>query len=123
MNECPPSIAPNACADICAASLSIEAFNRDCFCVGVDQAVLSAKIDAALGAHGCYRPWPTRYVTVVDNSVAVGAILALVRGISLDIAQMALPLFHHRQQTIHPFGCRQHDCQETKIDPKCPVSG
>ena len=51
MTACPPSIAPNACSTICASSLSIEALNRDCFCIGVDGKVLRAEIDTALGAH------------------------------------------------------------------------
>lgn len=52
MNASPPTSGQKQCSSACAAASSIEALNRDCFCVGVDQKKLHAALEAALGAHG-----------------------------------------------------------------------
>ena len=46
------SIAPDACSSICASTSSVEALNRECFCIGVDQQALHAELETVLGAHG-----------------------------------------------------------------------
>ena len=51
MNEHLPPVGPNVCSSVCASSLSVEALNRDCFCVGVDQHVLRAELETALSAY------------------------------------------------------------------------
>lgn len=47
-----PPIRPSACANACSSSASVEALNRECFCLGVDQQALHAELEAVLGAHG-----------------------------------------------------------------------
>jgi len=42
----------NACASVCASDAAVEALNRECFCLGVDQQALSAELEAVLGSHG-----------------------------------------------------------------------
>ena len=49
----PPQIgSTNTCVGACASSASVEALNRECFCIGVDQQALHAELEAVLGAHG-----------------------------------------------------------------------
>jgi hypothetical protein len=52
MNGYPPSAGPNECSNACASASSVEALNRECFCIGVDQAMLHEQLEAVLGAHG-----------------------------------------------------------------------
>ena len=46
-----PSTAPT-CASDCQATASIEALNRSCFCISLDEAVLRARLAADLGSQG-----------------------------------------------------------------------
>ena len=48
----PPLTGSGACLGACASSASVEALNRECFCIGVDQQALHAELEATLGAHG-----------------------------------------------------------------------
>ena len=50
--EDPSLTGSDACAGACASSASVEALNRECFCIGVDQQALHAELEAVLGAHG-----------------------------------------------------------------------
>ncbi len=52
MNGFPPVGDPDACASVCSSASTVEALNRECFCLGVDQAALHAALTAVLGAHG-----------------------------------------------------------------------
>ncbi len=52
MNEYPSTVQSNSCSNPCASSLSIEALNRDCFCLGVDKTQLHAQLEAVLKTHG-----------------------------------------------------------------------
>lgn len=52
MNKYPPSAGPKDCSSACASASSVEALNRECFCVGVNQPMLHEQLEAALGAHG-----------------------------------------------------------------------
>lgn len=52
MNGYSPATGPNACSSACSSSGSAEVLNRECFCLGVDQQVLHAELQAVLGAHG-----------------------------------------------------------------------
>jgi len=52
MNEHPPSAGPKGCSSACATTSQVETLNRECFCVGVDQQMLHAELETALGAHG-----------------------------------------------------------------------
>ncbi len=51
MNERPPPLKPDAYSSVCASTSSVEALNRDCFCVGVDQHALHAELEAVLSAY------------------------------------------------------------------------
>jgi len=52
MNEYPPSAGPKDCSSACTSASSVEALNRECFCIGVNQPMLHKQLEAALGAHG-----------------------------------------------------------------------
>ncbi len=52
MNGYSPAVGPNACSSACAATSSVEALNRECFCLSVDRPALHAALEAVLGAHG-----------------------------------------------------------------------
>lgn len=52
MNGYPPPIGSDACSSACASTSSVEALNRECFCLAVDQPALHAELEAVLGAHG-----------------------------------------------------------------------
>ena len=52
MNGYPPSIDPEACSSVCASTSLVEAMNRECFCLGIDQHALHAELGAVLGAYG-----------------------------------------------------------------------
>lgn len=52
MNRFPPVDESDACASACLSASTAEALNRECFCLGVDQAALHAALTAVLGAHG-----------------------------------------------------------------------
>lgn len=52
MNGYPSDIEPNACTAACTPTSSVEALNRECFCLSVDQQLLHAGLEAALGAQG-----------------------------------------------------------------------
>jgi len=52
MNAYPPSVGPKTCSSACTSATSVEALNRECFCIGVDQKLLHAELAAVLGAHG-----------------------------------------------------------------------
>jgi len=52
MNAHPPSPRPKGCSSACASTAQVETLNRECFCVGVDQKLLHAELEVALGAHG-----------------------------------------------------------------------
>lgn len=52
MNGYPPPAGPKDCSGACTSASSVEALNRECFCIGVDQPMLHAQLEAVLGAHG-----------------------------------------------------------------------
>ena len=52
MNGYPPPIGSDTCASACVSTSSLEALNRECFCLAVDPKALHAELEAALAAHG-----------------------------------------------------------------------
>lgn len=52
MNGFPPLGDSDACASVCSSASTVEALNRECFCLGVDQPALHAALAAVLGARG-----------------------------------------------------------------------
>ena len=52
MNQSPPPAIQDPCRSACATIALAEALNRECFCIGVDQRLLHAKLEAVLGRHG-----------------------------------------------------------------------
>lgn len=52
MNGYPPSAGPKDCSSACTSASSVEALNRECFCIAVNQPMLHAQLEAVLGAHG-----------------------------------------------------------------------
>ena len=52
MNADPPTVGPNACSIRCGSTSSIEALNRECFCLGVDRHALHAELESIVSSHG-----------------------------------------------------------------------
>jgi hypothetical protein len=52
MNGYPSPAEPKDCSSACTSAASVEALNRECFCIGVNQPMLNEQLEAALGAHG-----------------------------------------------------------------------
>lgn len=52
MNGFPPPIGSDVCASACASTSSVEALNRECFCLAVDQKALHAELKTVMGTHG-----------------------------------------------------------------------
>ena len=52
MNGYPPPIGSDTCASACVSTSSLEALNRECFCLAVDPKALHAELEAVLGANG-----------------------------------------------------------------------
>ena len=52
MNGYPSPVGPDGCASACASTSSIEALNRECFCLGADPPALHAALEGVFGAHG-----------------------------------------------------------------------
>ena len=52
MTGVPVQLAPGACGDRCQAATSIEALNRTCYCLSLDEAALRRGLEEDLGARG-----------------------------------------------------------------------